>query len=87
VGRGGIVSLGGRWVLAAEILGGCRVGIRIETDTIMFYDLDSRELLRVRPTRSAMTRSSGSAGTGPPAHHPGPRPSRPECSGEHQTSG
>jgi uncharacterized protein len=29
VGRGGIVSLGGRWALAAEILGGCRVGIRM----------------------------------------------------------
>ena len=29
VGRGSIVSLGGRWVLAAEILGGCRVGIRM----------------------------------------------------------
>jgi hypothetical protein len=29
VGRGGVVSLGGSWVLAAEILGGCRVGIRI----------------------------------------------------------
>jgi hypothetical protein len=43
------VSLGGRWVLAAEILGGRRVGIRIETDTIMFYAIDSGELLRVRP--------------------------------------
>jgi hypothetical protein len=33
-------------LLAAEILGGRKVGIRIEADTIMFYDLDSRELLR-----------------------------------------
>jgi hypothetical protein len=37
------------WVLAAEILRDCRVGIRIETDTIMFYAVDSREPLRVRP--------------------------------------
>jgi hypothetical protein len=51
VARGGTVSLAGQVLLAAEILGGRRVGIRLEPATLMFYDLDTRELLRVRPTR------------------------------------
>ena len=46
VSRGGTVVLGGHVVLAAEILSGRRLGIRIERDTLMFFDLDSRELLR-----------------------------------------
>lgn len=36
-------------ILAAEILGGRQVGIRIEGATLMFFDLDTRELLRTRP--------------------------------------
>ncbi|MBO0884819.1 MAG: hypothetical protein J2P17_31710 [Mycobacterium sp.] len=42
--RGGTVSLTGHAVLAAEILGGRRVGIRIEPAALMFYDLATREL-------------------------------------------
>jgi hypothetical protein len=49
VNRNGGVSLGRHIVLAAEILGGRRVGVRIEAATLMFYDLDTRELLRTRP--------------------------------------
>jgi transposase InsO family protein len=49
VNKGGIVSLAGRQVLAAEILGGRSVIIRIEPATLMFLDPDTRELLRVRP--------------------------------------
>ena len=49
VARGGTVALGGHVVLAAEILGGRQVGIRIEGATLMFFDLDTRELLRTRP--------------------------------------
>ena len=44
----GIVSLGQHLVLAAEILAGRRVGIRVEEHTLMFFDLDTRELLRTR---------------------------------------
>jgi hypothetical protein len=73
VSPGGIVSLGGRQLLAAEILGGRRVGIRIETATLMFFDLDTRELLRTRPnplTADQVQRLRGLRPAGPP-----PRPS------------
>ncbi|RQX00221.1 IS481 family transposase [Micromonospora inaquosa] len=73
VNRGGGVSLGQHIVLAAEILAGRRVGIRIEPATLMFYDLDTRELLRTRtnPLRpEQMKRLRGARPAGPP-----PRPS------------
>ena len=57
----------------AEILGGRRVRIRIEADTIMFYDLDTRELLRMRPnplSHDKIIRLRGNRPAGPP-----PRPS------------
>ncbi|MEV3927602.1 hypothetical protein [Actinomadura coerulea] len=50
IAAGGNVGLGGRMVLAAEILRGRRVGIRTEPATLMFYDLQTRELLR-NPTQ------------------------------------
>ncbi|GAA1681225.1 hypothetical protein GCM10009733_092390 [Nonomuraea maheshkhaliensis] len=49
VTKSGMVSLAGRYLLAAEILGGRRVTIRIEENTLMFLDAESRQLLRVRP--------------------------------------
>ena len=73
VSKDGLVSLGGQVVLAAEILGGRQVGIRIEADTLMFFDLESRELLRVRPnplTHEQVRRLRGNRPAGPP-----PRPS------------
>ena len=60
-------------VLAAEILAGRQVGIRIEPDTLMFFDLQTRELLRVRPNPLSVTqvaRLRGNRPAGPP-----PRPS------------
>ncbi len=78
--RGGTIALGGKVLLAAEILGGRQVGIRIEPDTLMFFDLDNRELLRVRPNPlTPATRSPGCAGTAPPDHRPGRRSNRSEC--------
>ena len=73
VNKDGLVSLGGNLMRAAEILSGSQVGIRIETDTIMFYDLHSRELLRVRPnplSHDKIIRLRGNRPAGPP-----PRPS------------
>ncbi|WP_326564242.1 IS481 family transposase [Micromonospora peucetia] len=73
VNRGGGVSLGQHIVLAAEILAGRRVGIRVEPTTLMFYDLDTRELLRTRtnPLRpEQVKRLRGARPAGPP-----PRPS------------
>ena len=74
VSKDGTVTLGGHVLLAAEILGGRRVGIRIEPATLMIYDLDSRELLRTRPnplTHDQVRRLRGNRPAGPP-----PRPSR-----------
>src|SRR5690349_15748028 len=48
VSKDGAVHLANRNILAAEILGGRRVGIRIEENTLMFFDPATRELLRTR---------------------------------------
>ncbi len=73
VSRGGLISLGNHQLLAAEILGGRRVTIRIEDTTLMFFDPDTRELLRTRPnplTYDQTRRLRGARPAGPP-----PRPS------------
>jgi transposase InsO family protein len=72
VNNSGLVGLGGRQVLAAEILGGRPVIVRIEPQTLMFLDPDTRELLRVRPnplTHEQALRLQGARPAGPP-----PRP-------------
>jgi hypothetical protein len=59
-------------VLAAEILGGRPVIVRIEPATLMFLDPQTRELLRVRPnplTPEQTLRLQGARPAGPP-----PRP-------------
>jgi hypothetical protein len=50
VSKDGHVSLGGRSCIAAEILGGMLVSIRIEQNTLMFFDPVTRVLLRTRPS-------------------------------------
>lgn len=73
VSRGGLVSLGPHRLLAAEILGGQLVGIRIEENTLMFYDPTTRVLLRTRPnplTPAQMTRLRGARPAGPPPRPP-----------------
>ncbi len=73
VNRAGSVSLGQHIVLAAEILGGRRVGIRIEPATLMFYDLQTRELLRTRAnplTPEQVKRLRGVRPAGPPPRPP-----------------
>ncbi|MGI8332110.1 hypothetical protein ACRYCC_19255, partial [Actinomadura scrupuli] len=64
-------GLAGRSVLAAEILGGRRVGIRIEGKTLAFFDLHTRELLRSRPnplTAQQALKLRGARPAGPPPH-------------------
>jgi hypothetical protein len=73
VSRLGLVSLAGHQILAAEILGGRRVGIRIEPATLMFYDLDTRELLRTRKNPLQPAQIEGLRGVRPAG--PPPRPS------------
>ncbi|MFF7859452.1 IS481 family transposase [Streptomyces sp. NPDC007904] len=72
VNNSGLVGLGGHQVLAAEILGGRQVGIRIDAETLSFFDPVSRELLRVRTnplTGDEVRRLRGLRPAGPP-----PRP-------------
>jgi transposase InsO family protein len=72
VSNSGIVSLAHHQVLAAEILRGRRVAIRVEPATLMFFDPDSGELLRTRPnplTTDEIYALQGARPAGPP-----PRP-------------
>ncbi|KAB2388826.1 hypothetical protein [Actinomadura montaniterrae] len=59
-------------VLAAEILRGRRIGIRIEPATLMFLDLQTREPLRTRP--NTFTPEQVRALRGPRWAGPPPRP-------------
>jgi transposase InsO family protein len=73
VSKDGNVSLGGRYYLAAEILGGMMVSIRIEQNTLMFFDPATRVLLRTRPSPLTWDQARllrGARPAGPP-----PRPS------------
>jgi len=73
VSKDGHVSLGGRYYIAAEILGGTLVSIRIENDTLMFFDPATRLLLRTRPSPLTWHQARllrGARPAGPP-----PRPS------------
>jgi transposase InsO family protein len=73
VSKDGQVSLGGRYYIAAEILGGMMVSIRIEQNTLMFFDPATRVLLRTRPSPLTWDQARllrGARPAGPP-----PRPS------------
>jgi transposase InsO family protein len=68
----GTFALGGKILVGAAILAGRQVGIRIEPTTLQLFDLDTRELLRVRPnplTPAQVVRLRGLRPAGPP-----PRP-------------
>jgi transposase InsO family protein len=73
VSSAGLISLANKQILVAERLGGMLVGVRIEEQTLLFFDPTSRELLRTRPnplTRDQALRLRGVRPAGPP-----PRPS------------
>jgi transposase InsO family protein len=73
VSTGGTVSLGGRPLLAAEILAGQRVTVRIDDTTLTYVDAETRQLLRTRPspfTYDQVRHLRGARPAGPP-----PRPS------------
>jgi transposase InsO family protein len=74
VNRYGLVSICGRQFLAAEILAGRQVGIRLEASTVMFFDPESRTLLRTRPNPGIELERARLARGGRPAGPP-PRPS------------
>ncbi|WP_165947387.1 integrase core domain-containing protein [Micromonospora sp. 15K316] len=83
ISRAGHVSLGQHIVLAAEILGGQRVGIRIDGKTLSFFDLDTRQLLRTRPNPLSPAEVARLRPAGPPRT---PRPDRCRSSGEPPTA-
>lgn len=69
VNASGLVSLAGRQLLAAEILAGRRVTIRLDGHILQVLDPDSRELLRIRPnplTAAQARRLQGARRGGPP---------------------
>jgi hypothetical protein len=73
VARSGTVCLGQHIVLAAEILAGRRVSIRVDEQTLMFFDPDTRELLRTRPnplTPAEILRLRAARPAGPPPQPP-----------------
>ena len=73
VSSAGLISLANKQILVAERLGGMLVGVRIEEQTLLFFDPTSRELLRTRPnplTPDQALRLRGVRPAGPP-----PRPS------------
>jgi hypothetical protein len=73
VSTAGTISLLGRPVLAAEILAGQQVTVRIDATTLTYFDSDTRQLLRTRPspfTYDQARRLRGARPAGPP-----PRPS------------
>ncbi|RAO32020.1 hypothetical protein ONO23_03780 [Micromonospora noduli] len=82
VKRDGKVSLGQHVVLAAEILAGRRVGVRIDPTTLAFFDPETRQLLRTRPnplTPEQIMGFRGARPAGPPPAAldrtgPGPTP-------------
>nr|WP_233899181.1 IS481 family transposase [Pseudonocardia dioxanivorans] len=69
VGRNGCVSLGQDLVLAAEILSGRRVTIRIDPTMLAFFDPDTRQLLRTRPNPMTWEKFCGCAAPAPQARH------------------
>lgn len=73
VSSAGLISLANKHILVAERLAGIAVGVRIEEQTLMFFDITTRELLRTRAnplTREQALRLRGARPAGPP-----PRPS------------
>jgi transposase InsO family protein len=78
VNTAGIVSVGGRQLLAAEILAGRRVTVRLDGPTLAFFDPDSRVLLRTRPNPLSYQQARllrGARPAGPPPR-PGTEPVR-----------
>jgi transposase InsO family protein len=72
VARNGAVHLAGHYVPAGELLAGRRVSIRIEEATLMFFDPETRELLRTRPSPLTWDQARTMRGARPAG--PPPRP-------------
>ena len=72
ISPGGTFALGGKILVGAALLAGRQVGIRIEANTLLLFDVATRTLLRTRPnplTPDQVMRLRGLRPAGPP-----PRP-------------
>lgn len=77
IGKNGTVSLGKKAVLVAEVLAGRRVGVYIEDGApLLFFDLETRELLRSRPNPLEPGEAAHLQQARPVGAVPGPRPHR-----------
>ena len=81
VNNTGLVGLAGKQILAAEILGGRPVIVRVEAQTLMFLDPETRELLRVRPNPLTPSRCCAYRARARPDRHRGPGPNPSPSSG------
>jgi transposase InsO family protein len=72
VSTAGTVSLAGRPVLAAEILAGRRVTVRIDGTALAFFDPDTRQLLRTRPSHLTYDQAAQLRGARPAGSPPRP---------------
>lgn len=81
VNNSGLVGPGGHQVPAAEILGGRQVGIRIDDETLSFFDMSSRKLLRVRSNLLTSEEVRRLRGLRPAGRRHGRVPSPCVCSG------
>jgi transposase InsO family protein len=73
VSRSGAVILASGSIPVGEVFGGRRVSVRIEQNTLMFFDPVTRELLRTRPsplTWDQARRLRGARPAGPPPQPP-----------------
>ena len=82
VSRAGTVTLGGTVILAAEILAGRQVGIRIEGKTLLFSTSPAESYCAPDQIRSRRARPAICAACARSAHHRALRPSRSPCSAE-----
>jgi hypothetical protein len=79
VSPGGLVSPGKYRLLAAEILSGRRVSIRIDDATLMFFHPDTRKLLRTRPNPLSYHQARTLRGARPAGPPWNPSPSNAGC--------
>ncbi len=87
VSMGGTISLGSRIILAAWMLAGRKVGIWIEDGApLLFFDPETRELLRPDPTRCNPVRPGGCNVANRSVHDPGPAWSRSRSNGARTTA-
>jgi hypothetical protein len=82
VSNAGLISLAGKQILVPERLGGIRIGVRIEEQTLLFFDINTpASCCAPARTRSPVNRSCGCLVCTRPGPHPDPAKNRSASSG------